>query len=182
MFLTLFVALLFAQTPDAPKPKPQPAPPAYGGSTRQESGPLELQGDTLGESADAFTARHPKAQCDTSAKPRVTCYQWEGVSIFGMSANASATCNLKKKYAADCLQGLIAKFTSEGLVSLVYTVGGIDKTAATEELKKKFGKPFIESREGTSWNIGDYTASIVITKPTDGLGDTTLITITISGS
>ena len=59
MFLSLFVALLFAQAPDAPKPKPQPAPPAYGGSTRQESGPLELQGDTLGESADAFTARHP---------------------------------------------------------------------------------------------------------------------------
>jgi hypothetical protein len=88
---------------------------------------------------------------------------------------------LKKRYAADCLEGLTARFTDQRLVSLVYTVAGADRTEAAAALKKKFGAPTLESREATVWNSGNSNASVVA-----GKGDMqdsaapSLITISIS--
>jgi hypothetical protein len=171
MFLQMLLAIVLSQIPDAPTPKQ--APPASSGS-------LELQGDKLGESLETFISQHPKAECDTSQKPRAVCYQWANVAIFGLTAYNAAGCNLKKRYAADCIQGITAKFTDLRLVSLVYTVAGIDKTEATAALKDKLGTPVMNSSDGTIWNRGDTTASVMIGKASEDRDAPTLITITIS--
>jgi len=172
MFAALMLAVALSQVPDAPVAK-QAAPPPSSGS-------LELQGDKLGESFDTFMVQHPKAQCDTSQTLRAVCYQWADVAIFGLTAFNSPTCSLKKRYAADCMQGITAKFTERRLVSLVYAVAGIDKTTATAALKDKLGAPAMNSSDGTIWNRGDTTASVMIGKASEDHDAPTLITITIS--
>jgi hypothetical protein len=171
MLVSLILALALSQVPDAPTAK-QSAPPS--------SGSLELQGDKLGESLEAFIAQHPKAECDTSQKPRAVCYQWADVAIFGLTAYSAPGCNLKKRYAADCIQGITAKFADLRLVSLVYTIAGIDKTEATAALKSKLGNPVMNSDDGTIWHAGDATASIMMGKVSEEHDSPTLITITIS--
>jgi hypothetical protein len=179
MFLPIILALVLTQIPDAPVAKPQ----TQSASSDQASsgGSFELQGDKLGESFDTFMAQHPKAECDASQKIRTSCYQWADVAIFGLTAHPGSGCNLKKRYAADCLEGLTARFTDQRLVSLVYTVAGADRTEAAVALKKKFGAPTLESREATVWNSGNSNASVVA-----GKGDMqdsaapSLITISIS--
>ena len=174
MFVALMLTVALSQVPDASVAK-QAAPPPSSGS-------LELQGDKLGESFDAFVAQHPKAQCDTSQTPRAVCYQWADVAIFGLTAFNSPTCTLKKRYAADCIQGITAKFSERRLVSLVYTVAGIDKTAATAALKDKLGTPAMSSSDGTIWNRGETTASVMIGKASEDHDAPTLITISISST
>jgi len=173
MFVSLILAIVLSQVPDAPVAKPSAAPPSSAGS-------LELQGDKLGESLETFMSQHPKAECDTSQKPRVVCYQWADVAIFGLTAFNSPGCALKKRYAADCIQGITAKFADRRLMSLVYTVAGIDKTEATAALKNKLGAPVMNSSDGTVWNRGDATASVIIGKASEERDAPTLITITIS--
>src|SRR5271170_4796440 len=90
MFAALILAVVLSQVPDAPVAKQSAAPPPSSGS-------LELQGDKLGESFDAFMAQHPKAQCDTSQTSRAVCYQWADVAIFGLTAFNSPTCSLKNR-------------------------------------------------------------------------------------
>jgi|SRR5271155_5766690 len=177
MFLPIIVAMLLAQIPDAPVPKPsQPSSPQQAPSSE----PYELQGDKLGESVEAFMSQHPEAECDNAQKPRTSCYQWRDVSIFGLSAHAGPGCNLKKRYAADCLQGITARFTDQRLVSIVYTVAGTDKTEAAAALKKKLGAPTMESRDGTVWNSGNANASVVVGKAMEESDAPSLITISIS--
>ncbi len=173
MFVSLILAIILSQAPDAPVAKPSAAPPSSAGS-------LELQGDKLGESLETFMSQHPKAECDTSQKPRVICYQWADVAIFGLTAFNSPGCTLKKRYAADCIQGITAKFADLRLVSLVYTVAGLDKTEATTALKSKLGTPQMNSSDGTIWNHGDTTASVMIGKVSEERDAPTLITISIS--
>ena len=164
------LALVLAQIPDAPTPKQSPPP---------NSAAFELQGDQLGESLDTFVSQHPKAECDTSQASRAVCYQWADVAIFGLTAHAAANCSLKKRYAADCLQGLTAKFADRRLVSLAYTLAGTDKAAAIAALKNKFGSPTKNSSEGTIWNKGDATASVIVGEPAETGGSEASITITI---
>jgi hypothetical protein len=171
MFLALILALVLNQIPDAPTAKPQSSP---------ASGTFELQGDKLGESVETFVSQHPKAECDKSRSLRAVCYQWADVAIFGISAHAGAKCNLKQRYAADCLQGITARFTEEHLVSLVYTVGGADISGVTAELKKKFGAPTHESRDGSNWSSGSESASVVVTKVMEEADSPSLITVSIS--
>jgi hypothetical protein len=172
MFIVLMLAVALSQVPDAPVAKRQAPPPS--------SAALELQGDKLGESFDTFMAQHPKAQCDTSQTPRAVCYQWADVAIFGLTAFNSPTCTLKKRYAADCIQGITAKFTERRLVSLVYTVAGIDKSAPTAALQDKLGAPAMNSSDGTIWNRGEATASVMLGKASEERDAPTLITISIS--
>jgi hypothetical protein len=176
MFLALILVVALSQIPDAPVAK-KPAPPSSSGAS---SGAFELQGDVLGESLEAFVAQHPKAQCDTSQPSRDACYQWKEVSIFGLTAAAGAGCTLKKRYAADCLQGITARFTERRLTSLVYTVAGVDKSPADVELKKKLGAPTRESRESTVWNSGNATLSVVVGKAMGETDSASMITISIS--
>jgi hypothetical protein len=171
MYLSLILALVLQQVPDAPVAKQ--APPASTGS-------FELQGDKLGESVETFVAQHPKAECDKSQPVRTVCYQWADVAIFGITAHAGATCSLRKRYAAECLQGITAKFTNQRLVSLVYTIGGTDKSDATAALTKKFGAPARESRDATTWSSGSETASVVVGKMMEESDAPSLITISIS--
>ena len=59
-------------------------------------GQLELNGDQLGESFASFSSRHTRVQCvDPSPKTR-NCYQWEGISIFGMTAHPDPGCSVEK--------------------------------------------------------------------------------------
>jgi hypothetical protein len=172
MLLALIFTMVLGQIPNAPVAK-QSAPSASAG------GAFELQGDKLGESVATFTAQHPKAECERS-ETRTTCYQWADVAIFGLTAHAGAGCNLKKRYAADCLQGVTAKFTNERLVSLVYTIAGTDKSEAAAELRKKLGTPTLESRTASTWNSGGESASVVVGKMTEESDSPSLITISIS--
>jgi hypothetical protein len=170
MLSLAILALVLVQIPDAPTPK-QSAPPS--------SVSFELQGDQLGESLDTFVSQHPKAECDTSQPSRAVCYQWADVAIFGLTAHAATNCTLKKRYAADCLQGITAKFTDRRLVSLAYTLAGTDKAAAIAALKNKFGSPTKNSSEGTIWNKGEATASVIVGEPTETGGSAASITIAI---
>ena len=172
MFLSIIVALLLTQIPDSPVAKPQSQPPSSDG--------FELQGDRLGESVETFVSQHPKAECDTPQQTRAACYQWADVSIFGLSAHAGPGCTLKKRYAADCLQGITARFTDQHLVSLVYTVAGTDKSEVAAALRKKLGAPTKESRDGTVWNNGNASASVVVGKAMEESTAPSLITIAIS--
>lgn len=173
MYLSIILAVVLWQIPDAPVAKQAPS-----GST----GSFELQGDKLGESVEAFVAQHPKAECDKSQPLRAVCYQWADVAIFGITAHAGATCSLKKRYAAECLQGITAKFTDQRLVSLVYTVAGADKSEATAALAKKFGTPARESRDASTWSSGSETASVVVGKMMEESDAPSLITISISAA
>jgi len=172
MFFSLILAVALSQVPDAPVAK-QSAPPPSAGA-------LELQGDALGESFETFVSQHPKAECDTSQKVRAVCYQWADVAIFGLTAQTGPACSLKKRYAADCIQGITAKFSDRRLVSLVYTVAGLDKSAATAALKTKLGTPAMNSSDGTIWNSGGATASVMVGKASEASDAPILITITIS--
>ena len=173
MFLQILFALLLSQLPDAPLAKQTPPP---------DSSALELQGDKLGETLDTFLAKHPKAQCDDTQKTRTACYQWADVSIFGIAAHPAANCSLKNRYAKTCLEGLNAKFSDHQLIALVYSVIATDKSAASAELQKKLGKPAIDARDATVWNLSDSTASVIVGKATESPDDPTILTVTISRS
>lgn len=176
MFLPIVLLLALLQAPDAPVAKKQLPSVEQGPS----SGSLELQGDKLGESPETFLAQHPKAECDKSQKSWITCYQWGDVSIFGLAAQPAAGCNLKKRYAADCLQGLTARFTEQRMISLVYTVAGMDKTVAAAALQKQLGTPTMNSRDGAVWSSGNTTASVVVGKAMEEKDAPSLITISIA--
>jgi hypothetical protein len=171
MFLPMLLTLLFSQLPDSPLAKP---------TAPTDSTALELQGDQLGETLESFLAKHPKAQCDDTQKTRTACYQWADVSIFGISAHPAASCSLKNRYAKNCLEGLNAKFSDHQLIALVYSVVGTDKSAASAELQKKLGKPAINDRDATVWNLGASTASVIVGKASESPDDPTILTVTIS--
>jgi hypothetical protein len=179
MLFSMMLLFALRQIPDAPVAKPQSAPPAQSAESAGGTGTLELEGDQLGEDLEAFKARHAKAECDTTPA-RGTCYQWADVAISGMRATPGAGCNLKKRYAADCLQGLTARFTEQRLTALSYTVSGADLTEAVAALRKKFGAPTTESRESASWNKGDASLSVVSGKDLQSGSGPTLITIAIT--
>ena len=145
----------------------------------QNSESLELQGDKLGEDHAAFVAKHPKAVCKNSTETRIECYQWTGVSIFGMQAHPDADCSVKTHSEARCAQGLAAHFVNRKLISLSYAVPGTNKTLPTAELKKSFGTPMIDTSEATMWTRGRQMANIVVGRATESAEEPVLITIMI---
>jgi len=176
MLFSIVLALTLSQIPDAPVAKKQVPSAEQGPSSSSH----ELQGDKLGESPETFMAQHPKAECDKSQKSRITCYQWTDVSIFGLTAQPAPGCNLKKRYAADCLQGITARFMDQRMISLVYTVAGTDKSAAAAALQKQLGTPTMNSRDGAVWSSGNTTASVVVGKAMEEKDAPSLITISIA--
>jgi hypothetical protein len=144
------------------------------------SEPFELGGDKLGEELKTFVANHPKAQCTDSSKPRVNCYQWADVSIFGMTAHPDAGCSLKNSSSVRCLQGLSATFVDQRLKLLTYAMAGSDKTEATALLKKQLGIPTIDTSEATIWSNGNTTASAVVAKAAESGFAENLVTFEIS--
>jgi hypothetical protein len=176
MFIILALSLFPSQIPDTPKPKPQ----LSGSELALRVSALELQGDKLGETPEIFQEQHPKAECDKSQNSRITCYQWGDVSIFGLMAQPASGCNLKKRYAVDCLQGLTARFKDGQLVSLVYTVAGSDKTVASDALKKQFGAPTMDTRDGSVWNNRNGTISVVVGKAMQEKDAPSMLTISLA--
>jgi hypothetical protein len=144
-----------------------------------DSKPLELQGDKLGESLAAFISRHPKAQCEASTTKRKNCYQWDDISIFGFSAHPAPGCSPATRSSAGCAQGLSAQFTDGRLVMLIYAVVGLEKEPAVSILKKEYGKPQIDTPDGTIWSGGSGTLSVVVGKATEQKDAETLITFTL---
>jgi hypothetical protein len=71
---------------------------------------FDLGGDQVGESFAIFVSHHPKAQCVNSTAKTRNCYQWEGVSIFGLTARPDAECFPERHSLAGCAQGLNASF------------------------------------------------------------------------
>jgi hypothetical protein len=146
----------------------------------EDSEPLELGGDKLGEKLELFVSQHSKAECMESTKTRTNCYQWVGVSIFGMKAQPDPGCSSKTYSSTGCVQGLTAHFVEKRLVSLSYAVSGTDKTEATAALKKKFGTPKFDTREATIWTSDNGSASVVVGKAAETGEGPTLITFVIS--
>ena len=144
------------------------------------SEPFELGGDKLGEDLKTFVANHPKAQCTDSSKPRVNCYQWADVSIFGMTAHPDPGCSLKNSSSARCLQGLSATFVDQRLKLLTYAMAGSDKTEATAALKKQLGAPAIDTSEATVWRSGNTTTSAMLAKGAESGFAENLVTLIIS--
>jgi len=143
---------------------------------------FDLNSERLGETLTSFQSLHPKARCINSSKTRRDCYQWEDVSIFGLTAHPSSTCSPEKRSSADCAEGLTAQFVDDHLVLLVYAVGGSDKKDAVAELKKKYGTPAIDTSEATIWmGARARTLSVVVGRATDGSEGKSLITFMIQG-
>jgi hypothetical protein len=141
---------------------------------------FELNSEKLGEALSSFQSLHPNARCVSSSKTREDCYQWENVSIFGLTARPAPTCSPEKHSSADCAEGLTAQFVNDHLVLLIYAVAGSDKRDASAELKKKYGAPAIDTSEATIW-MGKGTLSVVVGKATHGTEGKTLITFMIQG-
>lgn len=141
---------------------------------------FELNNERLGETLSSFQSLHPKARCISSSKSRKDCYQWEEVSIFGLTAHPASTCSPEKHSSADCAEGLTAQFVDDHLVLLIYAVGGNDKKDASAELKKKYGTPAIDTSEATIW-MRKRTLSVVVGKATEGSDGKNLITFMIQG-
>jgi hypothetical protein len=144
------------------------------------SEPFELGGDKLGEDLKTFVANHPKAQCTDSSKPRVNCYQWADVSIFGMTAHPDPGCSLKNSSSVRCLQGLSATFVDQRLKLLTYAMAGSDKTEATAALKKQLGAPTIDTSEATVWRSGNTTTSAMLAKGAESGFAENLVTLVIA--
>lgn len=143
--------------------------------------PFELQGDIWGESFALFMAHHPRALCQDSTKARKECYQWEDVSIFGLSARPDSDCTPARHASPGCAQGLTAQFAEGRLIMLAYEVLGKDKTPAVEYLTKKYGTPITATTDGTIWSSGNRTLSVVVEK-VGGRGQVeTVITFTMQG-
>ncbi len=145
-----------------------------------DSDSLELQGDTLGETAATFSAHHTKAQCVASSPRTKNCYEWENISIFEMRAHPDSGCSPATHSDAGCVQGLTATFKDEHLNLLSYAVEGNDKSSAVVGLKKKYGKPSIDTPEATIWMSGNDVLSVVVGKATEGATGPTLVTFMIS--
>jgi hypothetical protein len=152
----------------------------YQADIRRPADDFELNNERWGETLSSFQSLHPKARCINSSKTRTDCYQWEDVSIFGLTAHPSSTCSPEKRSSADCAEGLTAQFVDDHLVLLVYAVGGSDKRDASAELKKKYGAPAIDTSEATIW-MGKRTLSVVVGKASEGSEGKSLITFMIQG-
>ncbi len=143
---------------------------------------FELNSEGLGEALSSFQLRHPKAVCVNASKTRKDCYQWEGVSIFGLTAHPGSTCSPETHSSAECAEGLTAEFVDSHLVLLIYAVGGSGKKDAAAELKKKYGAPAIDTSEATIWTGSRArTLSVVVGKATEGGEGKSLITFMIQG-
>jgi hypothetical protein len=145
-----------------------------------DSGSLGLQGDTLGESFATFFSHHPKAQCVALSPKTKNCYEWENISIFGMSAHPDAGCSPATHSAPGCVQGMTVAFKDDRLSLLSYAVQGNDKSPAVVMLKKTCGNPSIDTPEATIWVSGNDDLSVVIGKATEGASGPTLVTFMIS--
>jgi hypothetical protein len=141
---------------------------------------FELNSEKLGETLSSFQSLHSKARCINSSKTRKDCYQWEDVSIFGLTAHPGPTCSPEKHSSADCAEGLTAHCVNDRLILLIYAVGGSDKKDASAELKKKYGAPAIDTSEATIW-MGKGALSVVVGKATEGSEGKSLITFMIQG-
>lgn len=102
------VALRQQAPADQSSRKAQP-PPVWTNETEA----FALGDDEIGESFKTFSSHHPKAQCIDSTSTTKSCYQWENISIYGMSAHPSPDCSLKSRGSANCIQGLSAQFKNQ---------------------------------------------------------------------
>jgi len=144
--------------------------------------PLELQGDSLGEPLALFMSNHPKALCQDVSKTRRDCYQWDDVSIYGLSPRPDSDCTPARHARPGCEQGLTAQFYQGRLFLLTYAVHGKDKGPAVDFLKKKFSAPVSDSADGTIWSYGSRELSVVVEK-SGGRGDPdSIIRFTLKGT
>ena len=170
-FLAFAQALLLAAIALAAFQTPHPVPPR----------PLELQGDSLGETFAVFMANHPKALCQDVAKTRRDCYQWEEVSIYGLSPRPASDCTPARHARPGCEQGLTAQFYEGYLFMISYAVSGKSKEPAVDFLRKKFSAPVSDTADGTIWAAGNRTLSVVVEK-SGGRGDVeSIVRFTLKG-
>jgi len=73
---------------------------------------------------------------NSSAKTK-NCYQWEEVSIFGLTARPDAGCSAEKHSLVGCAQGLTAFFQDQRLANLIYACVVRTKTEFVAKLKER---------------------------------------------
>jgi hypothetical protein len=122
---------------------------------------LDLKGETLGESLEAFKKAHPGARCwKTEPEPvgEDTCVVHRGISFAALPAVVDEDCDQIEAHAAifwyrfklgdghNCWEGLSADFRSGKLIRLAYSVeaeGGPEfaLNQVLSALREKFGNP-----------------------------------------
>ena len=162
----------------APADRPsRKAPPAPVWTNETEA--FALGDDEIGESFTAFLSHHPKARCVDSTATTKSCYQWENISIYGMSAHSGPDCSPKNHASAGCVQGLAAQFKNQQLMLLSYAVEGSDKRNVVAALRVKYGAPGIDNIGATIWADGGDELSISVNKATEAGDGPTLVTVMI---
>jgi hypothetical protein len=140
---------------------------------------LELAGDQLDETLETFQTKHPKAVCVNSDPKIKNCYQWDDISVYGLTARPAPGCSPKLHSSPGCAQGLTAQFKKGYLTNLVYAVEGTDKSDAVADLKKKYGTPTLDTLQATIWLTSIGMCSVVVGKATEGPEGHILITLMI---
>ena len=163
------------QTPPDRTSRKAPPPPIWTNETEA----FALGDDEIGEGFKAFLSHHPKARCVDSTPTTKSCYQWENISIYGMSAHSGPDCSPKTHASPGCVQGLSAQFKNQQLMLLSYAVEGNDKQSAVDALKVKYGGPGIDNVGATIWLDGSDELSISVNKATEGNEGPTLVTVMI---
>jgi hypothetical protein len=116
---------------------------------------LDLKGETLGESLEAFKKAHPGARCWKTELERVVevgedyCAVHRGISFAALPAVVDEDCDQIEAKVGDghnCWEGLSANFRHGKLIQLTYSVeaeGGPEFALkqVLSALTEKFGKP-----------------------------------------
>ena len=116
---------------------------------------LDLKGETIGETLDAFKSLHPSASCTETEPERLielgeeSCVVSRGVTFAGLPAIRDSDCDqivAKVGEGHSCWQGLTAAFRKGRLRLLSYAVnadGGVEwaLSQVVSALTAKFGKP-----------------------------------------
>jgi hypothetical protein len=166
--LGLFLAALSLRAQRS-QPSEEVTPPEQNSSV-QGAQINDLNGDGLGETLEAFTAKHPKLKCTKRNDTLSDCHVWDGVSFAGVSAKGVEKCDSETPdgtLVVDCLQGIDAHFVNNLLAGISYLLAGGDgsKDAVISALKKEFGEPTTLDKDQAVWSSDVLILSVALLKP-----------------
>ena len=166
--LGIFLAAVPAMAQKS-QPSEEVTPPEQSSSV-QGSQINDLNGDGLGETLEAFTAKHPKLKCTKRNDTLSDCHVWDGVSFAGVSARGVEKCGSDApdgSLVVDCLQGIDAHFVSNLLAGISYLMAGDDgsKDKVVSALEKEFGPPTNMDKDQAVWSSDVLILSVTLLKP-----------------
>ncbi len=168
LVLGLFLAAFPVMAQNS-QPSEEVTPPEQSSSV-QGAQINDLNGDGLGETLEAFTAKHPKLKCTKRNDTLSDCHVWDGVSFAGVTARGVEKCGSDAPggtLVVECLQGIDAHFVNNLLAGISYLVAGDegDKGTVVSALKKEFGPPTTEDKDQAVWSSDVLILSVTLLKP-----------------